>query len=77
MIIWLLATWISIGQLPLFYEGIAQLKTNEPTSSKSSRGNDIESSNIYLYEYCNGCSLKKMSRKELIALKLTKLIADS
>lgn len=77
MIIWLLATWISIGQLPLFYEGIAQLNTKEPKLSKSSRRNDIENSSFYLYEYCNGCNLKKMSRKELIALKLTKLIADS
>ncbi len=77
MIIWLLSTVISIGQLPHFYVGVSQAQADRSSLSMISGGKDFKSSSIYSYEYCNGCMLKKMSRKELIALKLTKLIADS
>lgn len=77
MIIWLLSTVITSGQLPHFNEGVSQAQADKSSQSIPAGGNEFKSSSIYSYEYCNGCTLKKMSRKELLALKLTKLIADS
>jgi hypothetical protein len=77
MIIWLLSTVISSGQLPHFYEGVSKAQADKSSQSMPAGGKDFKSSSIYFYEYCNGCTLRKMSRKELIALELTKLIANN
>ncbi len=77
MIIWVLSTWMAIGQLPLLIDGVSQPQKREISISMINKDKEFKSSTYYLYEYCNGCSLKRMSRKELIALKLTKLIAVS
>ncbi len=76
MIVLLISAWFAVGNLSVLGAHpsvpldriISEFRISSPKST--------ESSVLYSREYCNGCNIAKPSRRERLALLLTKFVEN-